>query len=88
MVLPTSPVVSPLRLRMLEDMRMRQLNGKTQVAYIRAVRRFAGFLGRSPDTALYGHRPVCQVDLHVMSQRGTGCSLIFGLGVQAEACGP
>ena len=51
MVLPTSPVVSPLRRRMIEDMRMRQLNGKTQVAYIRAVRRFAGFLGRSPDTA-------------------------------------
>lgn len=51
MVLPASPVVSPLRLRMIEDMRMRRLNGKTQVAYIRAVRRFAGFLGRSPDTA-------------------------------------
>jgi hypothetical protein len=39
-------------------------------------------------TALYGHRPVCQVDLHVMTQRGTGCSLISGLVVQAEACGP
>ncbi len=51
MVLPTSPVVSPLRRRMIEDMRMRRLSGKTQVAYIRAVRRFAGFLGRSPDTA-------------------------------------
>ena len=51
MVLPTSAVVSPLRLRMIEDMRMRRLNGKTQVAYIRAVRRFAGFLGRAPDTA-------------------------------------
>jgi integrase/recombinase XerD len=51
MVLPTSAVVSPLRRRMIEDMRMRRLNGRTQVAYIRAVRRFAGFLGRSPDTA-------------------------------------
>jgi integrase/recombinase XerD len=51
MVLPTSAVVSPLRRRMIEDMRMRRLNGKTQVAYIRAVRRFAGFLGRSPDSA-------------------------------------
>jgi site-specific recombinase XerD len=36
---------------MIEDMRMRRLDGKTQVAYIRAVRRLAGFLGRSPDTA-------------------------------------
>ena len=39
-------------------------------------------------TALYGHRPVCQADFEVMSQRGTGCSLISGLIMQAEACGP
>ena len=44
-------VVSPLRQRMIEDMRLRKLNGKTQIAYIRAVRRLAGFLRRSPDTA-------------------------------------
>ena len=43
--------VSPLRQRMLEDMRMRKLSDKTQIAYIRAVRRLARFLGRSPDTA-------------------------------------
>jgi site-specific recombinase XerD len=43
--------VSPLRQRMLDDMRMRKLSDKTQIAYIRAVRRLARFLGRSPDTA-------------------------------------
>jgi hypothetical protein len=32
--------------------------------------------------------PVCQVDFSVMPQRSTGCSLISGLVVQAEACGP
>jgi site-specific recombinase XerD len=36
---------------MIEDMRLRKLNGKTQIAYVRAVRRLAGFLRRSPDTA-------------------------------------
>ncbi len=45
------PTVSPLRQRMLEDMRMRRLAPKTQTAYIRAVRRFAAYLGRPPDTA-------------------------------------
>lgn len=45
------PAVSPLRQRMLEDMRMRRLAPKTQTAYIRAVRRFAAYLGRPPDTA-------------------------------------
>jgi site-specific recombinase XerD len=43
--------VSPLRQRMIEEMRMRQLAPKTRDAYIRAVRHFTRFLGRSPDTA-------------------------------------
>ena len=43
--------VSALRMRMLEDMRMRQLAPKTQSAYIRAVGKLARFIGRSPDTA-------------------------------------
>ncbi|MDH4284845.1 MAG: site-specific integrase [Gallionellaceae bacterium] len=43
--------ISPLRQRMLDDMRMRKLAPKTQSGYIRAVRNLARFLGRSPDTA-------------------------------------
>jgi integrase/recombinase XerD len=34
-----SATISPLRQRMLEDMRMRKLEPKTQEAYIRAVRK-------------------------------------------------
>src|SRR6478672_8732658 len=48
---PSTPLISPLRQRMIEDMRLRKLNGKTQITYVRAVRRLAGFLRRSPDTA-------------------------------------
>ncbi|MDD5612914.1 MAG: phage integrase N-terminal SAM-like domain-containing protein, partial [Gallionella sp.] len=36
---------------MIEDMRMRKLAEKTQIAYIRAVRKLAAYLKRSPDTA-------------------------------------
>ena len=36
---------------MIEDMRLRKLEPKTQSAYVRAVRRLAAFIGRSPDTA-------------------------------------
>jgi integrase/recombinase XerD len=43
--------ISPLRQRMIDDMRMRKLEHKTQEAYIRAVRKLAAFLKRSPDTA-------------------------------------
>ena len=46
-----TPNVSPLRQRMIDDMRLRKFNGKTQIHYIRAVRRLAAFLKRSPDTA-------------------------------------
>lgn len=42
---------TPLRQRMLEDMRMRKLESRTQEGYIRAVRKLTVFLGRSPDTA-------------------------------------
>jgi integrase/recombinase XerD len=47
----TTPAVSPLRQRMLDDMRMRKFGDKTQSDYQRAVRNFAKYLGRSPDTA-------------------------------------
>jgi integrase/recombinase XerD len=42
---------SALRQRMLDDMAMRGLRSDTQRDYIRVVRSFAVFLGRSPDTA-------------------------------------
>ena len=41
----TTPVISPLRQRMLEDMRMRKLAPRTQSSYIRAVRHFTGYPG-------------------------------------------
>ena len=46
-----TPTVSPLRRRMIDDMRMRKFAGKTQIHYIPAVRRLAAFLKRSPDTS-------------------------------------
>ncbi len=45
------PSISPLRQRMIDDMRMRKFGEKTQLDYVRAVRKFAQYLGRSPDTA-------------------------------------
>ncbi len=50
MTTPSHPI-SPLRQRMMDDMRMRKLAPKTQTHYLRAVRQFTVFLGRAPDTA-------------------------------------
>ena len=43
--------ISQLRQRMIEDMSARQLHPLTQKGHIRACKRFAAFLQRSPDTA-------------------------------------
>ena len=43
--------ISPLRRRMIEDMTIRRFTEKTQGDYIRHVRAFAAFLGRSPEVA-------------------------------------
>ena len=48
----TSPrPVSPLRARMIEDMTVRGFKEDTRRDYVRHVRAFAAFIGRSPDTA-------------------------------------
>lgn len=47
----TTHSISPLRQRMLDDMTMRKLAEKTQSHYIRAVKNFTRFFGRSPDEA-------------------------------------
>ena len=43
--------ISPLRQRMIDDMRARRFSEDTQRDYVRNVRNFAAFLGQSPDTA-------------------------------------
>jgi len=43
--------VSELRLRMIEDMKARQLNVHTQRSHIYSCKRFAAYLKRSPETA-------------------------------------
>ena len=48
---PSDRPVSALRARMIEDMRVRGFSEKTRNDYIRNVRAFAAFVGRSPDTA-------------------------------------
>jgi len=47
----TTKPISPLRRRMIEDMIIRGINEKTQNDYIRHVKNFTIFIGRSPDTA-------------------------------------
>ncbi len=47
----STETVSPLRRRMIEDMTIRQFGEHTKTDYIRQVREFTAFLGRSPDRA-------------------------------------
>ena len=58
--------ISPLRQRMIDDMRMRKLEHKTQEGYIRAVCKLAAFLRRSPDTATV--EDLRRFQLHLVDQ--------------------
>jgi len=55
--------ISPLRARMLEDMTVRNFVPATQREYIRAVKKLAVFLKRSPDTATADDLRAFQVHL-------------------------
>ncbi|YCI06654.1 phage integrase N-terminal SAM-like domain-containing protein (plasmid) [Ensifer sp. D2-11] len=47
----TEEKTTALRERMIEDMRIRGMGDKAQKGHIRAIKDFAAFLRRSPDTA-------------------------------------
>jgi integrase/recombinase XerD len=68
----TKPI-SPLRQRMLDDMRMRKLSDKTQSHYIRAVVNLTRFLGHSPDTATA--EDLRRYQLHLVEHGRTRTSL-------------
>ncbi len=61
----TDKTISPLRRRMTEDMTVRGFTPKTQTDYIRAVRDFTAFFGRSPDQA--GAEDLRRYQLHMRS---------------------
>lgn len=62
--------ISPLRQRMIEDMVSRQLAKGTQIGHIRACKRFAAWLKRSPETTTIDE--VRAFQLHLME---TGTSI-------------
>lgn len=65
--------ISPLRRRMLDDMRMRKLSPSTQANYIRAVKRLAAYLKRSPDTTSV--EDLRQFQLHLVDHGISAISL-------------
>ena len=82
----TDKPISPLRRRMIEDMTIRKLAPKTQASYIRAVRNFTIFLGRSPDQASAEdlrryHLQLASSGVAVPSQNATVTALRFFFSV-------
>ncbi len=68
-----SPAGGPLRRRMSEDMTVRGFTASTQRGYIRAVRDFTSFFGRSPDQA--GAEDLRRYQLHMRSIRASATSM-------------
>src|ERR1700758_2647740 len=70
----TDKAISPLRRRLIEDMTIRRLSPKTHYQYIRHVKKFADFLGRSADkaTAEDVHRYTSARQLHRIVRLAAG----------------
>ena len=64
---------TPLRQRMIDDMRMRKMAEHTQDGYVRAVRKLSAFLSRTPDTATV--EDLRRFQLHLVDS-GTGAVTI------------
>jgi Phage integrase, N-terminal SAM-like domain len=74
--------ISPLRQRMIEDMSVRNFVEKTRNDYIRHVKTFTAFLGRSPETAT--PEALRRFQLHqTLSRRHPACD---AYGEQRCAC--
>jgi integrase/recombinase XerD len=59
--------ISPLRQRMIDDMTARRFTEKVQKDYVRHVKTFTAFLGRSPDTA--ASEDLRRFQLHMAQQQ-------------------
>jgi site-specific recombinase XerD len=77
---------TPLRQRMIQDMRIRGLGDKSRQAHIRAIRDLAGFLVHSPDTATPEDLPAYQLHMtdtevspSVYNARITALRFFFGM---------
>ena len=71
----STPTVSALRQRMVEDMRMRKFEPKTQSGYLRAVRKLAAFLKASPDTATATAEDLRRFQMHLVDERASPITL-------------
>ncbi|MEO0670090.1 MAG: site-specific integrase [Pseudomonadota bacterium] len=87
----TQEKMSPLRARMIEDMRIRGMAEKSQKAHIRALKDFTAFLGRSPDTATPDelrayqlHMTDSEVTPSVYNARITALRFFFGMTCDRE----
>ena len=69
----TDEAMSLLRRRMIEDMTIRKLAPKTQQGYVRTVKDFAAFLGRSPNRASF--EDVRRFQLHLAAS-GAGTPIL------------
>lgn len=87
----TQEKMSPLRARMIEDMRIRGMAETSQKAHIRALKDFTAFLGRAPDSATPDelrayqlHMTDSEVTPSVYNARITALRFFFGMTCDRE----
>ena len=66
--------MTPLRLRMIQDLQIRNFSPHTTQAYVRYVRRFAEHFGRSPDQL--GPEDIRSFQVHLKDE-GASCATLI-----------
>jgi integrase/recombinase XerD len=66
--------MSPLRQRMIEDMRVRNYSSNTQQLYIDRVAKFAQYFGKSPE--LLGPEEIRTYQVYLMKEKGASWSML------------
>jgi integrase/recombinase XerD len=75
--------MTPLRRRMIEDMRIRNLSPRTQRAYVEQVSRFARHFGRPPE--LLGQDEIRSWQIYLVEERRLAASSISVAGDRRRA---
>src|SRR3989449_9548475 len=68
------PSMTPLRQRMIEDMRVRNLARQTEIAYVTQVARFAKHFGKSPE--LLGLEEIRTYQVYLVNEKHVSWSLL------------
>lgn len=76
--------MTPLRQRMIEDMKIRNLSPRTQDSYVRLIEHFARYFGKSPEQL--GPEEIREYQVYLMNERDLSPSTLIQVVAALRFC--